>query len=89
MVSVRNSARSVTAEVYNTALDRSSPRNWLDDNMWLMPTALDPFQLVPRLPNEDRVPERALRELASSNLVQIAPWQVGRAVWPTSRHLDD
>ena len=89
MVGVRNSARSVTAEVYNTALDRSSTGNWLDDDIWLMPTALDPFQLVPCLPNEDRTPEQALRELASSNLVRVAPWQVGRAAWLTSRYLDD
>jgi hypothetical protein len=32
MASLRNSAPSVAAEVYNTALDSSSPCNW-DDNM--------------------------------------------------------
>lgn len=37
-----------------------------------MPPALDPFQLVPRPPNEDRIPEQALRDLAISNLVQIS-----------------
>jgi len=77
------------------ALDRSSPRNWLDDNIW--PKKAYHEWRLPLLIhsnwwlaffNDDRIPERVLREPASSKLVQITPWQVRRAAWLTYRHLE-
>ena len=83
------------ADVYKKALDRSSPRNWLDDNIWLKKAYHEC-----RLPllihsnwwlaffNDDRIPEHVLREPPSSELLQITPWQVRRAAWLTFRHLE-
>ena len=77
------------------ALDRSSPRNWLDDNIW--PKKAYHEWRLPLLIhsnwwlaffNDDRIPERVLREPASSKLAQITPWQVRRAAWLTYRHLE-
>ncbi|KAI0001470.1 acyltransferase ChoActase/COT/CPT [Russula compacta] len=77
------------------ALDRSSPRNWLEDDIWLKKAYHEC-----RLPllihsnwwlaffNDDRIPEHILREPPSSELVQITPWQVRRAAWLTFRHLE-
>ncbi len=98
MASPRNSARSVAAaEVYitHTALDRSSPHNWLNDNIWLKKAYHEwraPLLIHSNwwlaFFNDDRIPEQALCKPASSNLLQITPWQVRRAAWLTFRHLD-
>lgn len=77
------------------ALDRSSPRNWLDDNIWLKKAYHEwraPLLIHSNwwlaFSNDDRIPEKAIREPASSDLVQITPWQVRRAAWLTFRHLE-
>ncbi|KAI9512075.1 acyltransferase ChoActase/COT/CPT [Russula earlei] len=77
------------------ALDRSSPRNWLDDNIWLK-KAYHEWRLPLLIHsnwwlaffNDDRIPEHALRQPPSSESAQITPWQVRRAAWLTFRHLE-
>lgn len=85
----------IDADAYRKALDRSSPRNWLDDNIWLK-KAYHEWRLPLLIHsnwwlvffNDDRVPEHVLREPISSELVQITPWQVRRAAWLAFRHLE-
>ncbi|KAF8501679.1 carnitine acetyltransferase [Russula emetica] len=81
--------------LHGKSLDRSSPRNWLDDKIWLKKAYHEwraPLLIHSNwwlaFFNDDRIPENAIREPASSNLVEITPWQVRRAAWLTFRHLE-
>lgn len=96
MASFRRMCRvSVDSDVYRKALDRSSPRNWLDDNIWSK-KAYHEWRLPLLIHsnwwlvffNDDRIPEHVLREPIYSELVQITPWQVRRAAWLAFRHLE-
>jgi hypothetical protein len=85
----------VDAEADRKALDKSSPRNWLDDNIWLK-KAYHEWRLPLLIHsnwwlvffNDNRIPEHVLREPTSSELVKITPWQVRRAAWLAFRHLE-
>ena len=78
-----------------TALDKSSPRNWLDDNIWLKKAYLEwrsPLLIHSNwwlaFLNDDSIPQHVLREPKSSNPAKINPWQVRRAAWLAYRHLE-
>jgi hypothetical protein len=78
------------------ALDKASPRNWLDDNIWLKkayhewraPLLINSNWWLAFF-NDDRIPEGVLREPPSfSKHIELNPWQVRRAAWLTYRHLE-
>ncbi|KAI9440018.1 hypothetical protein H4582DRAFT_2075371 [Lactarius indigo] len=78
------------------ALDKASPRNWLDDNIWLRkayhewrsPLLINSNWWLAFF-NDDRIPEGVLREPPSfSKYIELSPWQVRRAAWLTYRHLE-
>ncbi|KAH7930218.1 carnitine acetyltransferase [Leucogyrophana mollusca] len=77
------------------ALDKASPYNWLDDNIWLKKTYLE--WRAPLLINSnwwltfvnDRIiPESVLQGGQEPTWDGISPWQVRRAVWLLDRMLD-
>ncbi|KAH9037842.1 carnitine acetyltransferase [Lactarius pseudohatsudake] len=78
------------------ALDKASPRNWLDDNIWLKKAYHEwrsPLLINSNwwlaFSNDDRIPEGVLREPPSfSKHIELNPWQVRRAAWLTYRHLE-
>ena len=84
------------ADACKKALDKTSPRNWLDDNIW--PKKAYHEWRAPLLINsnwwlaffnDDRIPEGVLREPPSfSKHIELNPWQVRRAAWLTFRHLE-
>jgi hypothetical protein len=78
------------------ALDKASPRNWLDDNIWLKkayhewraPLLINSNWWLAFF-NDDRIPEDVLQEPPSfSKHIELNPWQVRRAAWLTFRHLE-
>ena len=77
------------------ALDKASPRNWLDDNIWLKKAYHEwrsPLLIHSNwwlaFFNDVTVPDMVLQGRSSSVLAGITPWQVRRAAWLINRTLE-
>ncbi|THH13050.1 hypothetical protein EW146_g7127 [Bondarzewia mesenterica] len=77
------------------ALDKTSPRNWLDDNIWLKKAYHE--SRAPLLVhsnwwlaffNDPTVPDDVLRGYSQSGRVGISPWQIRRGAWLIYRTLE-
>ncbi|KAH7913563.1 acyltransferase ChoActase/COT/CPT [Hygrophoropsis aurantiaca] len=76
------------------ALDKASPYNWLDDNIWLKKTYLEwraPLLINSNwwltFINDRSIPETVLRGAIVPTWGGITPWQVRRAAWLLDRIL--
>ena len=77
------------------ALDKASPRNWLDDNIWLKKAYHEwrsPLLIHSNwwlaFFNDVIIPDMVLQGRSSSVLAGITPWQVRRAAWLIHRTLE-
>ncbi|TFK50011.1 carnitine acetyltransferase [Heliocybe sulcata] len=76
-------------------LDRNSPYNWLDDNIWTKHAYLQWRQPILinsnwwlALFHDNTVPEHVLQGMSSEVHAGITPWQVRRASWLVHRLVD-
>ena len=77
------------------ALDKASPDNWLDDNIWLKKAYLGyraPLLINSNwwlaFQNDEGVPDHVLRGQTNDHVSGISPWQVRRAAWLVHRILE-
>jgi hypothetical protein len=79
------------------ALDKASPNNWLDDNIWLKkayhewraPLIVNSNWWLSFV-NDSTVPKDVLsgKDASSVGGTEITPWQIRRAAWLTYRLVD-
>ncbi|KAI0069154.1 acyltransferase ChoActase/COT/CPT [Artomyces pyxidatus] len=81
--------------VGKSQLDKRSPRNWLDDNIWLKkayhewrsPLVINSNWWLAFF-NDSSVPEDVLRGQSPSGTTGFNPWQIRRAAWLIHRTLE-